>query len=251
MYLNLALFLIGHSSVLQIDFSRQDRIIQVAESFDGFPYITSSLETYPKPEIVTCRTDGFDCMTFVETVLVMSESGYRAKDSDSLKKGIELWRYRRGKESGYGSRLHYASDWAMENNQNGLKQIHFDEEKSELKAINFMSENRSIYPALKGRAEFSQILQAEERLSKMSFKYLPSERVRQHSYLFEKGDLVLFVSAKKGLDIAHLGILANDDQFWHASSSKKKVVLEESLGRYLERNKNSVRGIQIYRLPGQ
>ena len=61
------------------------------------------------------------------------------------------------------------------------------------------------------------------------------------------GDIICFVTAVKGLDIAHVGLYLGDGRFMHASSARKKVEEEElTLPEYLGRVRNHV-GIKVAR----
>jgi hypothetical protein len=62
-----------------------------------------------------CRTDGFDCQTFVETVIVMS----RATDQKSFESEMNKIRYAMGKPA-YEMRLHFSeTQWIPENQRRG------------------------------------------------------------------------------------------------------------------------------------
>jgi cell wall-associated NlpC family hydrolase len=61
------------------------------------------------------------------------------------------------------------------------------------------------------------------------------------------GDIICFMTAVNGLDIAHVGLYMGDGRFMHASSAGKKVVEEElTLPEYLGRVRNHV-GIKVAR----
>lgn len=226
----------------------QADILSIAESFRDKPYIANSLENFPEPEKLLCRTDAFDCMTFVETVVAMATHRDAQNSERALGAAITKWRYRNGKLNGYSSRLHYASDWARDNVRNHLYPVELPNQIKTRREINFMSQNRKSYPALSDEYSFVAIKETEKKLSQQDFTYLPSVLVPEARGNMESGDIIMFVSSKPGLDVAHLGFYVAPNSFWHASTTHKKVVLENDLQNYLKKNERSIKGVQMYRL---
>ena len=67
-------------------------------------------------EKLIVNVSGFDCTTFVETVLALAKCAAAGKLSRSeFRKNLKLIRYRQGKIDGYSSRLHYFTDWLSDN----------------------------------------------------------------------------------------------------------------------------------------
>jgi hypothetical protein len=101
----------------------KDKIAQYSQSFLGKPYYLGALGEGPNGQFdkdPLYRTDKFDCMTFVSTVLALVES----KNLREFQKNIKKIRYKNGKVS-YLNRNHFASvDWNKNNIKNGyLKDI--------------------------------------------------------------------------------------------------------------------------------
>ena len=69
--------------------------------------------------------------------------------------------------------------------------------------------------------------------------------------LLRNGDVLLFTTSIRGLDVQHMGIVVviNDTPYLlHASSRAQKVVLEQrSIYEYLRSN-NSLTGVRVIRL---
>lgn len=246
--MNSVLFAIFLSHSLNGNEELQADILRIAESFRGKPYIANSLENFPEPEKLLFRTDAFDCMTFVETVVAMATHSESQDSEHALAAAITKWRYRNGKLNGYSSRLHYASDWARDNIRNHLYPVELPNQTKTRREINFMSQNRKSYPALADDSSFVSIKETEKKLSRHDFTYLPSTLVPEARGKMESGDIIMFVSSKPGLDVAHLGIYVSPNSFWHASTTHKKVVLENDLQNYLKKNEKSIKGVQMYRL---
>jgi hypothetical protein len=84
----------------------------------GRPYITHPLIGSPtQPEQFVTRMDGFDCVTYLETVLALAA----ARDVESALERLRALRYAKGKIS-YATRLHYTTHWNRANIQLGFLQ---------------------------------------------------------------------------------------------------------------------------------
>ena len=73
-------------------------------SLGGKPYVAGILDA-PGEESLICRLDGFDCVTFVETVLSMART-VKAQDysEEAFRANLLETRYRDGEMDGYCSR---------------------------------------------------------------------------------------------------------------------------------------------------
>src|SRR3989344_1701721 len=101
------------------NFSWIERLECISAFFLGMPYILGACGEGAEgyfDQGPLYRTDGFDCVTFVNTVIAMA----RAVDLDSFKKIIEKINYRLGVVA-YQNRFHFMSaDWNLENEQQGF-----------------------------------------------------------------------------------------------------------------------------------
>jgi hypothetical protein len=96
-----------------------ERIESVSLAFHGVPFLDAPLGEGPRGEFdqgPLFRFDGFDCTTFVETVVALATS----KKSDEFEGRLNKIRYRGGKV-GFLERNHFPCvDWIPNNIQSGL-----------------------------------------------------------------------------------------------------------------------------------
>lgn len=233
------------------------RIMSIAERFIDVPYVGGTLETYPDVERLTVNLDELDCTTFVESVLAMAITAgeHRTSWHDYLN-NLEGTYYRGGELEGYPSRLHYFSDWIVDNVHRGNiveETSAFPDYRTMTKTLDFMSRNAELYPALADSANLAGIKNAEMGYRNHRYPYIPSSSVNNKGVRdkFKDGDIVAILSRKNGLDIAHVGFIVKDDKgipyLFHASSKGGKVMRDKlSLFEYLKKNNNP--GIRILRI---
>lgn len=232
-----------------------DYVSAIARGFLGTPYVAHTLEG--DDEKLRVNLDELDCTTFVETVaaLALTASEDRSSWRDFLTR-LESVRYRGGEINGYPSRLHYISDWIVDNSYRGnireLTNI-VDGARSVVKSIDFMSTNRNRYPSLADSLTFERIKGIELGYRNHKYMYVPSSVVKRKatSAFLHEGDIVALTSNLKNLDVTHMGIVifkGDDPYLLHASSTQGKVVVSnEPLGEFLRRNRQFT-GIRIIRL---
>ena len=96
-----------------------DLVATIGKSFLGTPYVEKTLEL-PGKEQVVINLKGLDCTTFVESVLALTLTLKQGDfQFDAVASMLESMRYLNGRNTGYGSRLHYFSDWIFENEKAG------------------------------------------------------------------------------------------------------------------------------------
>ncbi len=165
-------------------------------------------------------------------------------------------RYRGGKLNGYASRLHYVSDWIIDNAHRGIiKEVtsNFPGVQYAIKTIDFMSAHRDQYPALADSAEYERMRSAEIGYRNHRFPYIKSSKCSSKDVIkaMRDGDIVAITTKTPGLDVQHLGIIVMKDgipHLMHASSVKKSVVIDsEPLSEYMRKNR-SASGIRVIRL---
>ena len=231
-----------------------DRVVAIAREFIGTPYVGHTLEI-PEEETLYVSTSGLDCLTFVETVISIAKtSGSDHPDMETYLTTLRSIRYRDGEIDGYPSRLHYASEWAADNEKRGnFREITPDYDLSEkrVKTIDFMTKNRRLYPAMKDDAVYKAIKENEKALRGMEYSIIPTAKVDMAAKNFLKnGDVVAIVTDKAGLDVSHNGIIIIKDgipHLIHASSKFKKVISDTTpLKEYLQ--KQGSPGIRVFRL---
>ncbi|WP_103072639.1 N-acetylmuramoyl-L-alanine amidase-like domain-containing protein [Aquimarina sediminis] len=234
----------------QVDFGKT--IVSVGKTFLGTPYVAKTLEIGAKESLVI-NLQGLDCTTFVENVLVLSLMLKNNKsDFETYTTYLEKIRYKDGKLDGYASRLHYFSEWIINNEQKGItKNITGDIGGIEIeKEINFMSTHRELYPFLKDDKNYKGIQQSELNISQSVICFLPKDQIKENEESITSGDIIALTTSIKGLDITHTGIATREKDgrihLLHASSKGQVEVSSLPLVDYLKSIKNNT-GIIISR----
>jgi hypothetical protein len=228
-------------------------VVQTGKTWIGTPYVAHTLDKQPTEQLVVNLKE-LDCTTYVESMLAISKA-LQEKDSSfqNYTNHLQQIRYRNGEINGYGSRLHYFSDWLYENEKQGNIQVITSQlgGKPLPKPINFMSTHREAYPALKNDEYFAQIGQIEKEINNRPLLYIPKAEVSRIENGLKEGDIIAITTSIKGLDVVHVGfaLLQNGRvHLLHASLDEKKVVISKKpLAEYLLGNKNQS-GIMVARL---
>lgn len=182
----------------------------------GCPYEAHGLVgSAEEPELFTASLEGFDCVTYVETVLALA----RASDPGAFAEELCRIRYDRGRVE-WPRRNHYMTDWVRRNARAGLVRP--------VAAGALATRREKLLNALPG-------LPAR----KAKFSCVPKARLRAFESRLKNGDILLFCSTKAGLDVFHCGLLVRKDESWklrHASKSAGRVV-EGELAAFLRANR--------------
>jgi hypothetical protein len=233
---------------------------KIGENLIGIPYIGGTLEK--ESEQCTVDLAGLDCVTFFENSLNISrllkiEMNNKNLDNDSLfpklLEQVTFTRYRDGELDGYISRLHYTSEWIM----NNVKKEVIKDMTKELGGkrfnlhVGFMSANPQYYPALvKDPTLTPKIAEIENRINAQEHWYIPSDQVKGIEDKLKTGDIIAIATNKSGLDYSHTGMIFKDEKgralFMHASSLKKRVYKDRRISLFLSGNANSI-GISVLR----
>ena len=233
----------------QLD-SPEALVAAAGECFLGTPYVAGTLEG--NPEQLTVNTEELDCTTFVETALALALTveNHRTSWRDYINT-LEQLRYRNGRVNGYPSRLHYISDWIVDNTHRGnLIEVteRIGRADSKIKTLDYMSSHRDAYPALADSANYAGVKNVEIGYRSHKYPYIKSTNIG--SAQLKDGDVVALTTNAQGLDVTHLGIikLVNGvPHLMHASSKQKKVIIDDlPLADYLRRNRTQ--GIRVIRL---
>lgn len=227
-----------------------ERIAYIAKKFIDTPYTSGLLEG--EPEMLRINISAFDCTTFVETVIALSNTVAERRTSwQDFIYNLEKIRYRNGHLSGYGSRLHYMSDWIVDNSHRGiLKDVtdRIGSSTSAIKTLDYMSSNRDKYPALQSDSNFEAIKNAEIGYRGHKIPYIKPLNIKKTD--LKTGDIVGITTSIKNLDVTHMGIIIMIDDvphLLHASSAAKKVILDPlPFADYLHRNKSAT-GFRVIR----
>lgn len=185
-------------------------------SFVGTPYVPNTLEL-PGSEQVVVNLQEMDCVTFVENVLALAHFIRQADtltlESDTetralYKRILTRIRYRKGRVDGYPSRLHYFSDWILENQAKGLVREVTEElgGVEDYRAIDFMSTHPESYRQLANPLVFRNIRDLEIHLSGLTRYRVPQDEIATWSSWIQDGDIIAATSTVEGLDVAHTGL---------------------------------------------
>jgi hypothetical protein len=212
--------------------------------FRGRPYLEGTLDAPPTERLVV-RLDGFDCVTFVETLLAMAR-GLGAGDTTyaGFARRLAEQRYRDGAPPGYCGRLHYFTEWIADNAERGLVRRLDDTLGGRRLAdsLNFMSTHRSSYDRFATDDSLYACVQRMEdslhaRQRERPVRYVPQDSIRAVYDRLRAGDIVAVATSIDGLDVAHTGLVyAHADGgrgLLHASLSDG-VVVSPDLQRYVQ-----------------
>ena len=227
-------------------------MVPIGKTFLGTPYVEKTLEIGEKETLVV-NLRGLDCTTFVENVLafsmLMREKTYTFENFVANLKTI---RYRDGILNGYPSRLHYFTEWILNNNEKGLvKDITADlGGVSFTKPINFMGTHRDLYPFLADDANYEALLAVEVNLAKHTRCVVPQESIAEIEEKLENGDIIALATDITGLDVTHTGIAirmpSGRIHLLHASISGEVTITKTPLVTYLKKIKRNT-GIVVAR----
>ena len=229
------------------------RMSAIARAMLGTPYVAHTLEG--DIEMLTVNMAQVDCTTFVEVVASLARTAAHRGSWRDFINALEEIRYRNGVMNGYGSRLHYISEWSVDNGMRGvLKEISREAPRNNyiVKTIDFMTRHRENYAALADSAEFERIKGVESGLRGHRFCYIKARDIasKEIDAWLKDGDIVAFVSTLPDLDVTHLGLIVDEGgtkKVLHASSRQKEVVLSsESLAEFVKRG--GYKGIRVFRV---
>ncbi len=233
--------------------STSEMVIILAKSFLGKPYKGGTLEGNEKERLV-CNLQEFDCSTFVENIVALALD--RESNQASFKNYLDILkklRYENATIDGYSSRLHYFREWMLQNETNGIGQdiSSMIGGEKQLKKINFMSNNRHLYPSLQDEKVFAKIQNKENTINKSTYFVIPKNKIQSIEKDIQDGDIIAIASNVAGLDYNHEGFAFRKNgriHLLHASYEQKKVIIsDETLSEYLQRIKKHA-GISVLRL---
>jgi hypothetical protein len=217
---------------------------KIAMELEGTPYVGFTLELSKDTEACVVNLKGLDCVTFFEDSLCMARMIKKGKSSPSdLIKEVQFTRYRGGKMGDFTTRLHYTTDWFVDNEKKGVVKIlapTLPGAEPFTQKVGIMSERPGNYRQLKAHPDLIPAIQHfENEINARSLKYLPMNKLAAAEHLLQTGDIVGVCTTEKGIDIAHTGLCIKDElgivHFMDASSSKKnmKVTFETDIAKCL------------------
>lgn len=222
------------------------------------PYVAHTLEG--DEELLTINIDELDCTTFIETLYALARTTMNGRYSwRDYAANLENLRYRGGEMGDYSSRLHYISEWIVNNASRGnLREVTPDLPHAAymVKTIDFMTKHKDSYQSLKDdSAMVEKIKRFEMGFRNHRMPWLKKSWLRDKAVkaALRDGDFVGLVTKVEGLDISHLGIIRKNDKgevyLLDASMSGGKVMLEANpLHKHLSGSRSTVIGIRVFRI---
>ncbi|GHV37346.1 hypothetical protein FACS1894187_13830 [Synergistales bacterium] len=208
-------------------------------------------KTYVANPLAKAASNGFDCTTYVETVLT---EGYADPDI-----ALNLIRYRDG-EVGFFTRNHFMENmWIPNAVKHGfISPIAFaDTDKSSIyvDATQWYLDNPEIAEPDKDAAYCRQA--RKQGWFRASVYYVPVSRINDILLAdLSDGTVVFFLRTvvkpprwlrnDNAVMITHMGLLFGGSRLYHASSARREVAVEDFLG-YLKTN-SGVRGVAFYKV---
>ncbi|MGB5378483.1 N-acetylmuramoyl-L-alanine amidase-like domain-containing protein [Muriicola sp.] len=227
-------------------------LVAIGKTFLGTPYVAKTLEVGQEESLVI-TLEGLDCTTYVENVLAFGLVKQLQDPSfNSFVQSLEKIRYRDGKLNGYGSRLHYFTEWISDNEKKGLVQnitASLGGEEVD-KTLNFMSVHRDLYPYLADDTSFEQILETEKKLKQQPLCVVSQDMLAKNEDILQSGDIIALATSIDGLDVTHTGFAIRTTNgrihLLHASSSGVVEISKLPLVDYLKKIKNNT-GVVVAR----
>jgi N-acetylmuramoyl-L-alanine amidase-like len=193
------------------------RIDALSGHFLGYPYQPNPLiGSADRAEVFTASLDGFDCVTYVETIVALA----RAYNVDDFIGWLRKIRYKRGRIQ-WARRNHYMTQWIRNNVREGII------EPVAIAAVPTVSRERvlNLVPGLP--------------TERARVKCVPKPAIPRLAAHLRSADLIFFVSTRRNLDVFHEGIIVREGAkmlMRHASRSQGGVV-EQELDDFLKANR--------------
>ena len=227
-------------------------IPDIGKYFIGQEYVSHTLEVNDDEKLIVNLRE-LDCTTYAENLLALARTLKSENQTfEQFAKEIEKIRYRDGKRDEYPSRLHYFSDWIYNNKENDLITTPADSFGSPFPhRVSFMSTHPDSYKHLKNNPDYVSVIEQQEKeINSKSYFFVPKEKLSEYEHLLKEGDIIGLTTSIDGLDVAHVGVLVEQNgklHLLHASQSKLKVeISDEPIASFLKPNSKNT-GIMIAR----
>ncbi len=211
---------------------------KIARELEGTPYVGFTLETSKDQESCVVNLAGLDCVTFFEDTLCIARMLKRGKSKpEDLLAELQYTRYRGGKMGDFTTRLHYTTDWFVDNEKKGVVKIlapTLPGAEPFTQKVGIMSQRPANYRQLAAHPDLVPTIQKlEEQINARPLMFVPLDKLAEAESHLQTGDIVGVATMEPGIDIAHTGLCIKDEQgvvhFMDASSSKAhyRVTFEE------------------------
>lgn len=240
-------------------------VVEFGKSFRGNPYPKSKIDTTRRAdgsvklqpisaEVLVVNLRLFDCVTFVENMIALTQTRRSKQPSLDVFKGyLAKVRYRNA-EIDYAARFHYFSDWLFENEKRGILKNITQEIGGEVfhKTVFYMSLKKdTMYGNMADPGTFARMQKVENDITNREKYFIPKDKVADIEFKIKDGDIIGITNRLDGMDMAHAGIaLWQNGRLYilHASSQFRQVLVTDvPLVDYLARNKSQT-GIMVGRL---
>jgi cell wall-associated NlpC family hydrolase len=204
-------------SETRYDRSAASRIDVLSRHFLGHSYKPNPLiGSADTAEVFTASLDGFDCVTYIETVVALA----RASNVDDFTQWLRKIRYEQGRIQ-WERRNHYMTLWIRNNVRAGIIR------PVSMPAVPTLSRDRvlNVVPGLDPR--------------RTRVKCVPKAAVPRLERYLQSGDLIFFASTRKHLDVFHAGIIVRDGKkvFMRHASRSQSLVVEQEVSEFLKANR--------------
>jgi hypothetical protein len=192
------------------------RIDFISGALRGTTYREYTLVGGPRrAEHFVVRDDGFDCVTFCETVLAAA----KATNLDEFEQALRSIRYHNGVVA-WRERNHYFVEWSQHNIDNKT-----------CRAIE-MDGSVELHKSLYWHRQFGR--------RRFTMTVIPRAAMLANKSKLAPGDIIGFVTVRPNLDYFHVGFVAfgKDGELLlrHASKSRHRV-LDERMERFVAQNR--------------
>ncbi len=227
-------------------------IPEIGKYFIGNEYVAHTLEVNEEEKLIVNLRE-LDCTTYAENLLALARTLKSENQTfEQFAEEIKKIRYRDGELNEYPSRLHYFSDWIYNNQANNLVSTPADSFGAPFpNKVSFMSSNPDSYKHLKQNPDYVSVIEQQEaEINSKNYFYLPKEKIAEYEHLLKAGDIIGLTTSIGGLDVAHVGVLVEQNgklHLLHASQSNLKVeISDEPISSFLKPNSKNT-GIMIAR----
>jgi hypothetical protein len=237
--------------------SNTNYMVYFARQLKGLPYVGKTLEKNPEERLVI-NLRQMDCTTYVESVLALTLCAKQGKKNfEDYCRNLQRIRYKNG-DIHYINRLHYFSYWIEENVRKGIVELVVGDKQlfsaTQTVQANYMTTHVSAYPMLTKHKEWIPgIRKMEEAITGNKYAYIPKNKLgdsKQLRQTIHDGDIIVILTAKRGLDTSHVGIAVWHDDGLHllnASSLRRSVVEEPKLFKKYMMEQRLHTGIRVVR----
>lgn len=251
-------------------------MVSAGRSLLGKEYVAGTLDGWDK-EILTIYINKTDCILFVEACTNLARAAVNPaipeNDFLSYAANVRQTRYRDGKTERYSDRVHYTTEWLRQAQSNGILEIKTKEFGGEVydHPIGFMTQNSTYYRQLaeadsepNAGKDLAIIRKVENTLNETPQYYIKDVDIKKAEPFIQTGDIIGYMSATPGLDIAHVAMAYVTDPdgnvvygphdenatvgFMHASMAEMQVVIDRQTISDYAINRKSITGICVARV---